>query len=86
MKAAFVQVKSEWLRKDAVMFSLPSPVLYHWLVNICRNTSSRNISTHLIDHFSYNHFHEQLKEKPFGKNLSFFLCLFLETESAVIVF
>ena len=86
MKAAFVQVKSEWLRKDAVIFSLPSPVLYHWFVNICRNISSRNISMHLIDHFSYNHFHEQLKEKPFGKNLSFFLCLFLETESTVIVF
>lgn len=85
MKAAFVQVKSEWLRKDAVMFSLPSPVLYPWFVNVCSNTS-RNISRHVIGQFSYNLFHEQLKEKLIGENLSFFLCLFLETESIVIVF
>lgn len=26
VKAWFVQVKSEWLREDTVVFSLPSPV------------------------------------------------------------
>lgn len=36
---------------------------------------------HLIDHFSYNHFHEQLKEKPFGKNLSF--CVFFWKQKAL---
>lgn len=41
VKAQFVQVRSEWLREDTVMFSLLSPVWYHCLVSVCRNTSGR---------------------------------------------
>ena len=80
VKAAFVQAQSEWLRKDTVMFSLPSPVLYRWFVNVCSSTS-RNISRHLIGQFSYDLFHEQLKEKLFGENFSF--CVFFWKQKAL---
>lgn len=48
MKAQFVQVKSEWLREDTMVFSLPSPVWYHWFVDIYRNTHRKNILKHHI--------------------------------------